>query len=162
MIMNDITNYIDMLIESLKQKKDVLIQIKEQNQRQSEITKKEVFKLEEFDNTIKAKDKLIKKISVLDDGFNTIYERIRVELLGNKLKYKNKIEELKKLVSEVAELGISIQVQEEKNRQSITQSFKDKKKEIKKFKNSKASATTYYKNMNNVSKEQSFFLDKKK
>ncbi|TCT14048.1 hypothetical protein EDC18_107117 [Natranaerovirga pectinivora] len=159
--MEETTSYIEILIDSLKQKKAVLIKIKEENHKQADIANKEDFKLEEFEDTITQKDSLIKQIGVIDDGFNIVYDRIRNTLIKEKDKYKDKIIELKHLVSEIAELSVSIQVEEQKNKSAIERKLSSYKKHIKQFKTSKKTATSYYKNMNNQSDSQSYFVDKK-
>jgi hypothetical protein len=156
-----IVSYINLLIDSLNQKKSVLTDIFEITNQQADIANEEHFSLDVFEETLNKKEQLITQITMLDDGFNSLYERVRHDLLKEKDNYKGKIQQLKTLISEVAELGIAIQVQEEKNKLIIEKQLSKHKKEIRKFKNSRKSVNNYHKNMKNTHNGQSYFVDKK-
>lgn len=161
MTMDKSNSYIEMLINALHEKKTALKNVLQITYKQTEIVNQDDFKLEKFEETLNEKEVYIKKIQLLDDGFTGIYERVREQLLDNAKNYKQPIEQLKNLISEIAELGIEIQVQEQKNKQVLEKCLKKQKKEIKSFKKSRISVSNYYKNMNKTYSNQSYFMDKK-
>lgn len=161
MTMDKSNSYIEMLINALHEKKTALKNVLQITYNQAEIVNQDDFKLEKFEETLNEKEVYIKKIQLLDDGFTGIYERVREQLLDNAKNYKQPIEQLKNLISEIAELGIEIQVQEQKNKQVLEKCLKKQKKEIKSFKKSRISVSNYYKNMNKTYSNQSYFMDKK-
>lgn len=160
--MNDKNSYINILLDALQQKKHALIEIKSITEKQSQIVKQDNFSFEDLDKTIEKKDEYIKKINIIDDGFDTTYDRIRQELMNNKDKYKDSIIKLKTLITDIAELGVEIQVIEQRNKNSLDIIFSQKKNKVKTFKKSKAMVSNYYKNMNNAHTNQAYFMDKKK
>lgn len=160
--MNEVVSYIELLIDGSKKKKDLLMRLYEITKEQAAIAKQEDFQLKDFNATISQKETCLKNIKVLDNGFNSIYERIRQDLLRDKLTYEEKLKELKALIGEIADIGFQIQVEEERNKQLIERQLSRHKKEIKQFKTSRKTVTSYYKNMKNTHKDQSYFLDKKK
>ncbi|WP_113672556.1 flagellar export chaperone FlgN [Vallitalea guaymasensis] len=160
--MSDINTYLNILLDSLDKKSDVLKNIYEVTRKQSEYVNNNKFDLEEFNEFMAEKQKYIEEIAILDSGFQSTFDRISNELEGNVHLYKDKIKLLKNKITSVSEIGIDIQVLEEKNKVIIEEHFNNKKREIKTFKKSKKTATNYYKNMNNSFKDKSYFLDQKK
>lgn len=160
--MSDINTYLNILIDSLDEKSDVLKEIYEVTKKQNEYVSGDKFDLEEFNIFIEEKQQYIDKLEMLNSGFQSTFDRISDELKQNTSLYRNKIRLLKSKITSVSEIGIEIQVLEEKNKVKIEEYFNSNKRKIKTFKKSKKTAANYYKNMNNTYKEQSYFLDKKK
>ena len=69
-----------------------------------------------FDDNMKAKGSCIDELDLLDEGFQSLYDRIKEELAGNKTKYSSEIAAMKQLIKEVTELGAKIEVQEAHNK----------------------------------------------
>jgi proline dehydrogenase len=160
--MNDIKIYLNILIESLDKKSEILNNILKLTNEQHQVINKEELDLDIFEKIIDKKQKLIEEIELIDSGFQSTYERIK-ESISNQLDlYKDEVVLIKQKITQVSEIGISIQVIEEKNKQDIENHFKRTKKKVMTFKKNRSSAANYYKNMSNSFKEQSFFLDKKK
>ncbi|MFP4697143.1 MAG: hypothetical protein ACLFMO_00400 [Eubacteriales bacterium] len=159
--MGQIESYIEILIDSLIQKKALLLKLNKETKKQAKIANKDEFKLIEFEETIKEKEKLLKQVELLDNGFNGIYERVRHDLINSKEQYKDKIIEFKKIINEISELSITIQVAEERNKNSIEKQLSKYKKEVKQFKQNKKSVTSYYKSMSKTHKGESYFVDRK-
>ena len=89
--MNETQNYLQMMIESLRKKDDVLTKIIEKNKAQAEcIHDKEYGEIDwdRFNVLIAEKDTLIERINELDGGFQSVYDRIKAELDKNKDSYK--------------------------------------------------------------------------
>lgn len=160
--MSDINTYLNILLDSLNKKSDVLKKIYDVTRKQSDYVNNNEFDLEEFNKFMAEKQQYIDTIEILDSGFQSTFNRISKELEGNINLYRDKIKLLKDKITSVSEIGIDIQVLEEKNKVLIEEHFNNKKREIKTFKKSKKTATNYYKNMNNSLKDKSYFLDQKK
>lgn len=153
---------LQILQDSLEKKIDLLADIEEKSKEQEAIIKKENFTFQEMDENMDAKSKLIEELSLLDNGFETLYEKIREELLENKDQYRVQIEEIQNLIVEVTARGASIEAIEARNKAAIEAYFSREKKELQKRKNVSSVARSYYqtaKQMKNVAPQ---FLDTKK
>lgn len=153
---------LQILQESLEKKIDLLGVIEEKSKEQEAIIKKENFTFQEMDENMEEKSKLIEQLSLLDNGFETLYEKIRKELLENKDQYRVQIEEIQNLIVEVTARGASIEAIEARNKAAIEAYFSREKKDLQKRKNVSSVARSYYqtaKQMNNIAPQ---FLDTKK
>ena len=119
------------------------------------------FDMEKFEETLSEKELIIKQLNQLDDGFEKIYEHVKNEISVNRMLYKVEIVQLQDLIKQVTEKSVKLQAIEIQNKNKLEVCFSDKKKEIKKFKMSSQTASSYYKNMANQHQGQSYFLDKK-
>ena len=157
-----IDNYLGILEDSLHKKLDVLEEITAYNKQQEELLKKDTVSMEELDTNMEQKDVLIQKLTELDEGFETLYERIREQLLTNKDAYKDQIRRIQGLISKVTEKGVSIKAQETRNKKLVEDYFIRERRELQKGRNASRTAYGYYKNMsgNNVIPPQ--FMDQKK
>ncbi len=158
----DRNQYISILIESLTNKIAILDEIIDLNNRQSSLIGQDDFDMEMFDQIVIQKSGLIKKLDLLDSGFESIYERIRQELALNKAKYAAEISELQKLIARVTDQSASIQTSEERNRQKIEEYFKHTRASYKSARVSVKAASTYYKAMSNLNTVDPQLMDKKK
>ena len=131
-------NYLGILEESLQKKLKVLEEIAAYNQEQEQLLRKESVSLEELDENMSHKDELIRKVTALDEGFETLYERIKEQLLADKDAYKEQIRKLQQLISQVTEKGVSIQAQESRNKKLIEDYFKRERSQLRQNKQSSA------------------------
>ena len=158
----DTQNYLDIMIDSLAKKEELLKQIVDYNEIQQTIVTASEFKEEAFEKNIADKGAVVEKILRLDEGFNSVFNRIKEELQTNKKKYANDIERLKTLVASVTELGVRIQAQELRNKQLVEKRFAQMRKELSQAKRTTSTANAYYKSVNNLNQYESHFLDQKK
>ena len=86
-----IENYLGILEESLEKKVLVLDEIEDYTAEQESLLKQEKVSMEELDANMGQKDELIQKLTALDDGFETLYERVKEQLSTNKDAYKDQI-----------------------------------------------------------------------
>ena len=128
---------------------------------QEEIIKAENVDDERFDEIIDEKESLIQKIVELNAGFNQVYKRIQEELVVNKGHYGEEIQRLQKLILEITDKGVQLQVLEKRNKAKLELYFKNKRKDIRELKLGNDTVTNYYKNMNNQNQNSSYFFDKK-
>lgn len=154
-------NYLNILKESLEKKLEVLGHIEEINQVQTEILKREALDMEAFDRTVDEKDTFVTELVKLDEGFETLYDRVKEELAGNKSNYAEQIKHLQKLISEITDKNVSIQAEESRNKAMLEKHFAKERQDLGKVRKSSNAAYGYYKNMNGKQTD-SVFLDKKK
>ena len=76
-------DYLQIMIESLEKKIDVLDRVLELDKRQIAIALEQPFDLEKYDKTMDEKGVLIDELNRLDDGFTSTYERVRDEVQAN-------------------------------------------------------------------------------
>lgn len=157
-----IGNYLSILQDSLIKKLEVLKHIKEVNEAQSEILRKEPVDMEIFDQCVDEKDLYIKELSELDEGFETLYDKIKEELIGNKQKYAQQIQMLQELIGEITSQSVSIQAQEERNKTLVESFFKTERQNLGQVRRNSRAAYGYYQNMSMQGVPRSHFLDKKK
>jgi phage host-nuclease inhibitor protein Gam len=117
--------------------------------------------MDELDENMAKKDELIKQLTALDDGFETLYAKIGEQLAAQKDKYKPQIKRLQELISRVTEKSVSIQAQEARNKKLIEDYFKGQRNEIRRGRKSSKVAYDYYKNMSGANVIQPQFMDHK-
>ncbi len=163
--MKETQNYLQMMIESLHKKEAVLDKIIEKNRAQSEcIDDKEYSDVDwdRFNVLIAEKETLIERINELDEGFESLYGRIREELTKDPNPYKDSVSAMKELIAKLTDQSVEIRTQEERNRARIERVLMGAKKEIRKSRKSMQAVSNYYKSMSAPDAENSGLLDKKK
>ena len=150
------TNYLQMMIDSLNKKKDILTRIIALNEEQDKILSKPELDDNAFDANMKAKGDCIDGLDRLDEGFQSVFDRIKEELSDNKQMYSDEIETMKTLIKAVTELGAKIEVQEARNKVKVEAMFRRERQEHKEAKRSASMAKSYYQNMSRVSDEPQF------
>ena len=153
-------NYLKILEESLVKKKAVLQQIEEVNQNQAKLLQAEMLDVEAFDKCVDQKDAMIGELNKLDDGFESLYDRIREQLMQNRPKYSAQIAALQKLIGEITDASVSIQAQESRNKLAVERYFARQRNDLGKGRKASKAAYGYYKN--NVGVADSYFMDTKK
>ena len=159
--MIDTKQYLEVLIEGLRKKNKLLDQIKELNDQQAQVIRKSET-LDHFDEIVTKKQALIDEINKVDNGFQTVYDRVRKDVEENKKQYREQILMLQELVHRATDLGIEIQAGEARNKAEIEQYFSYLHKEIHSSKRSLKAANDYYKNMNGLNFNDNSIWDQKK
>lgn len=155
-------NYLEILEDSLKQKSVILDKITEYNGKQEALLKQEKMSLEDFDFYMEQKDELIEQLGRLDDGFETLYERIRQQLQDNKDAHKEQIGRLQRLITQVTEKSVSIQAQEARNKKLVEEYLIREKQQLGQERQTSKAAYDYYKSMSNSGAVMPQFMDQKK
>lgn len=158
---NQNETYLAVMIATLEKKSVLLEQLIELSQQQELLIKNDQIDEETFDQIIDEKDNRIEMILKLDDGFEKIYQYLKEELKTGQESYQNGIQKLKELITIVTDKGVQLQVIEKQNKSRMDTYFQSKRKEIKNFKLSSQTASSYYKNMADQHQQQSYFFDKK-
>ena len=156
------TNYLQILQDSLIKKYELLCKIEEKSLQQSDMLKCREVNLSQVDINMDEKAKLIEEVLSLDNGFESIYEKIRTQLLPNKEQYKTQIAALQKMIEKVTEKSASIQAIEARNKAQMDIFFSNQKKELQGRRNAMSVARDYYQTMNKVKHVSPQFLDQKK
>lgn len=154
-------NYLHVLEESLIKKNTILDQIYSCSKKQEQLLKDEDFSFENFDQIVEEKDGYVEELTKLDDGFETLYNRISVQLSENRAKYGQEISEMQKLIAGITEKSVEIQALEARNKASLEQMFRRKRDSLKVNRQSSKAAYDYYKSMNNGSIPVSQYMDQK-
>ncbi len=94
------------------------------------------------------KDHFIDKALEMDEGFQSIYENIRVIIETQPDLYKEKLQLLKKAITEIGNLDVTITVQESRNKNLIELNVKTNKNKPLDSIVSKKTGANYYNNMN--------------
>ena len=145
-------NYVQMMTDSLIMKKDILEKVIVLSEAQNGI-----LAAAEFDE----KAELIDKIERLDDGFNSLFARVKETLDGHKDEYKSEITDIKELIKSVTELAVRVQAQEARNKVLAENRFAQMRKEVSNAKRNTQAASTYYNSMNKLNFEP-HLMDQKK
>lgn len=160
--MNETGMYIGILRDSLKRKKKYLEEIAELTSEQNELAVSDSFDEEAFGRIVDRKEILINNINEIDKGFNSVYDRVRGNLLEEKNSYKVELNEIQELINSCMEKGAEIEVLEERNRQKLEMVFASERKNLRQVKNSRTVANRYYKTMSNSALNDAMLYDRKK
>ncbi len=151
-----------MLEESLQKKVEILTKIEEQNEKQRDVLS-DSEKVDEaaFDATVDAKGKLIDEINLLDDGFQSLFDRVKEEIGDHKEQYTDQIRRMQKLIEEITGKSASIEASEHRNKSLAEKYFSTARDNMNKSRNSSSAAFNYYQTMNNFKNIPPQFMDKK-
>lgn len=153
--------YIEILLQSLNKKEQVLKEIIRLDELQKTQLLDELCPVEDFDDTVEAKSKCIEQLEQLDSGFQKVYDRVSEELKGNKEAYAQEIRKMKELIRRLTDLSVEIQAQEARNKDLMMKKFADVKRKTKGFRTSGKVASEYYKNMMKINSIEPQFMDNK-
>lgn len=154
-------NQLSILSESLDKKIQVLQEIQEYNTRQEEAFKQEEADLESFDDAMEEKERLIEKLTQLDEGFEALFERVSAELKDHREQYAPQIQEMQEKVKQVLDLSVSIQAQEARNKKLVEDYFAKARNGLKQNRQNSRAAYDYYKNMSGSNYASSQYMDSK-
>lgn len=159
--MDNKNSYIDLLIDSLNKKISILEDILELDQKQKSIALSEKFEMEDLDAVSGEKIHLIEKMNKLDDGFETMYDRVRDDLQINKESYADQIRTMQGLIEKVVGLSASIEAEEKRIQSAVDGQFGKLKQSIKDTRKNSKAVSNYYKSMSKLDLQPQF-MDKKK
>ncbi len=157
-------NYLQVLEQSLEKKKRILQEIVSINEIQKNSVSGDKMDEETFDKSIADKDLLIEQINKLDEGFSTVYDRVRdyISSPDNKEKNKELIQRLQNLITKVTDLSMKVSRQEKENQTLVMKKLSDSKKEVVQARSRSKAASSYYNNMNKMNYVDPQFMDHKK
>jgi len=155
-------NYINILKESLQEKKKCLNQLLAINKEFEELVSCEDMNYDLFDKNMEAKNEVIKKLENLDDGFVSVYNRVNELLVNDKDTYAEDIRLLKEDIREVTDLTVKLEVSEKKNKDAFDNRMGVMENKIKAGRTGNKVAINYYQNMTKQKVIEPQFMDKKK
>lgn len=155
-------DYLQIMIESLEKKIDVLDQVLALDKRQIAIALAQPFDMEKYDKSMDEKGALIDELNRLDDGFTSTYERVRDEVQANPKAYAEKVQRMQDLIRMAVDKGMAVEAQEQRGKQAMKSAITSKRKEIRNMKVSSEAATKYYKSMSKINNVDPQLMDRKK
>lgn len=155
-------NYVQVLIDTINKKEETLRRILDITEEQEQISKADVYDSERMEKTLNEKEIQISRLNYLDDGFQSVYDRVSSEIRSHVEDYREDILRLQDKIRVCTELGNAIRVLEERNRNRFSQLFSKTKKEYSVSRNKANVAQNYFKTMNNSKVVDAYFVDKKK
>ena len=151
-----------MLEESLEKKIRIMALIEEENEKQQRVLSNyEEVDEEAFDDTIYRKSDLIDQLLALDDGFETLFERVKEEIGENKTQYSDQIKRMQVLIKEITAKSASIEAMEHRNKKLAEKYFSAAREHMNQSRSSSSAAFNYYQTMNNFKNIPPQFIDKK-
>ena len=157
----EVRTYLRLLEDSLQKKEQQLSILLVLSNEQKKLLAEETFSIEKFNEVMDKKEPCIEQISTFDYGFEGIYNRLKPVFEKDKAPYQQEIERLQQLIKRITEASVQLKVLEEQNKSQLEMRLRERKKEIKTFKQSNKTVSSYYKNMAGTQINQSYFMDKK-
>lgn len=154
--------YIDVMLQSLKKKEQILEQIISLDDLQKKQLENPECTADEFDATVEEKAGLIEQLEQLDDGFEKMYERMKGELQENRTAYADQIRKMQELIRSITDKSVQIQAQEARNKDLMVQKFARVKRQAKEIRSNNKATTEYYRSMSQVNYIDPQFMDNKK
>ena len=154
-------NYLQILNDSLVKKDAILAKIEALSSAQAQMIE-EGGSCEDIDANMDQKAELISELELLDDGFESLYDKIKAELDDHKSEYKKEIKAIQKLIGSVMDKSASIQAIEARNKKAMEKRFADERKELSQRKVTQSVAYDYYKTTSKLQAVGPQFLEKKK
>lgn len=157
-------DYLELLEESLIKKISVLDRIEEFNLKQRElfVNTDETPDFGKFDSFIEEKDRLIEELDALDNGFETMYERVADTLKENRSENADMIRRLQELIREITDKSSSLQSQERANKELMEDFFQSARDKIGKNRTSLNAAYSYFQSQQGTGSAESLYMDSKK
>lgn len=156
------SQYISIMIQSLKKKSAVLDTIMELNIQQKEELENPALDPDDFDRTVEKKAEQIQQLELLDNGFQELYEKVREELQSNREAYREDIACMQEYIRKLMDKSATIQAQEARNKDLMTQKFASVRKQVKEVRKSQKVVNQYYKSMMKANYMEAHFTDNKK
>ncbi len=155
-------SYLEALAQSLAQKEALLEILGDLSREQAEALQADSMDLEAFDALVEQKDGLIGELTKLDQGFESLYGRIKSELEANPVPYKAAVADLQASISRIMEKSMEIQALEQKNKAALEAFFAKERREVGQNRRGSQAAYDYYRNMHRQAGRDSIFVDSKK
>lgn len=138
--------YIQIMIDSLKKKIQILDTLLAMNEEQAKALTGDV-SMEKFDEMVEKKSEQIELIKKLDTGFDAVYNRIKPEITEHPELHKDEIRLMQQLISELTDRSVKMEASEQRNKQAVERYFRSLRQELNSTTKSVSAASNYYKNM---------------
>lgn len=139
--------YIQIMIESLRKKNEVLDRLIELNRQQKFMLQNPNLSPQEFEQNMQYKSEQVEQLNTLDEGFEQLFANVREELDQNRELYADEIHQMQDYIRKITEKVNTIQTQEIRNKASVENKFTDIRRQVKGVRNSQRVVKQYYDNM---------------
>lgn len=153
---------VQILRESLEKKKRVLDEIIRENGVQEKILGAEELDMDALDASTDRLASLAEQLEQLDDGFETLYDRTREELVANKESYRGEIKVMQELIGQITDKVVKINAARMRNERQAKVQFQKTRDQIGKAASKVRASRNYYNNMNRLNYVGPQFYDNKK
>ncbi|MBE5900480.1 MAG: hypothetical protein E7280_01090 [Lachnospiraceae bacterium] len=157
----DEKHYLDAMITSLQQKREVLIQIIEKNMQQTALLSQEEVDMDVWEKLVDEKGDLIEKLNFLDAGFDEVYQRVHVILKEQKDLFREEVSCMQDLISQITDLSVTVQSGEMRNRDLAERQFSKYRTKAKSLTQNNRAARMYRSSMRGAGAYDSHFMDQK-
>ena len=155
--------YIKMLSDSLDKKVELLRQLQGLNQEQKNILEDSESTPDMLDDNIEKKSDIIERLDKMDDGFQSLYDKVKDDLSSKREEYASEIKHMQEQIALVTDLSTDVQAKEMQNRELARAKFSHIRSQIRETKHGQKAVASYYASMmNNTGYEDSQFWDRKK
>lgn len=155
--MGTLSGYIDIILDGLSKKDRVMDDIIALNARQREVLTSEEYDMDSLDEILEEKSALIEQLNRLDEGFTSVYDRVREELPNHKSEYAEQITQMKLLITSISEKNVAIQSEEVRNNELAKKFFGNARRVAGNARRSNTMANSYYKSMKQIDSAPQFF-----
>jgi flagellar biosynthesis/type III secretory pathway chaperone len=154
--------YIEIMLQSLRKKCEVLDEIIRLNEQQRQILEDAESSVEDFDRTVEDKAARIEQLEQLDSGFEKLYERTKEELQAGGDTYASQIRSMQEYIRRVTDKSVEAQAQEARNKDLMTQKFSRVKKQARQLRANSRATASYHQSMSRTAVIDPQFMDNKK
>lgn len=157
-------HYIEIMMESLNKKEAILEQLIHKSEKQKEIVSlNDAINVnwDLFDELVEQKGTLVEELMKLDEGFQTLFDRIKDELTDNKENYKNEIAIMQNKIRHITELSVDLETKEQRNKALVEKKFREGRTQIKQTRLGSQAAISYYNKMNKINTVDPQLMDRK-
>ena len=146
-------------------KDKVLDEILEEDAEQAKLFKEDEPDIDKISESQDRIGELAEKLDKLNDGFQSVYDRVRAELQNNKDLYKDEIKKMQELITRITGKTVKIEAEQNRNKAEAGKIFKDRKKSLAAQRNKVGKINLYATQMHGITptgQAEAAFLDKKK
>ena len=156
-------HYLEMMADSLSRKIAILERMEQVNEEQKKLFEQgDAMDDDAFDVSVARKGDLIDEIDRLNDGFTSLFEKIKAEIDKNKEQYSEQIKGIQAQIRRVTDLSNRVQAQEARNKQIADRYFNEARMKLAEGKKTSGTAMKYYQTMSKSANIQPQFFDNKK
>lgn len=155
--------YVKMLSDSLDKKVELLRQLQGLNQEQKNILEDSESTPDMLDDNIEKKSDVIERLDKMDEGFQSLYDKVKDDLSSKREEYASEIKHMQEQITLITDLSTDVQAKEMQNRELARIKFSHIRSQIRETKHGQKAVASYYASMmNNTGYEDSQFWDQKK
>lgn len=155
-------NIAQILLQSLEKKNQILDDIIKENEQQEAILKKDVLDMDALDASLDRIGAYAEMLEKLDDGFETLYDRVRTEIMTNRSAYRAEIAQMQNHIQQITDKVVKINTARMRNQMRADTQFKKQAQEIKNATSKTKASRNYYNSMNKLNYVSPQFYDSKK